>query len=43
MLSLMDQDPNARPRVYADKLWGAACGLVEEHYAGWLQNRALNH
>jgi hypothetical protein len=38
MLSLMDQDPNARPRVYADKLWGAACGLVEEHYAGWLQH-----
>lgn len=39
MLSIMDQDPAARPRVYADKAWGQACGLVEDHYGAWLRDR----
>ena len=39
MLSLMDQDPTQTPKVYANKPWGRECGLVEDHYANWLQNK----
>ncbi len=39
MLSIMDHDPKAQPRVYANKPWGQACGLVEDHYGPWLHNR----
>ncbi len=38
MLSIMNQNPEAKPRVSANKPWGAACGLVEDHYAQWLQD-----
>lgn len=37
MLSLMDVDREAKPRAYADKAWGRACGLVEERYGAWLR------
>lgn len=38
MLSIMNQNPTRTPKVYANKPWGQACGLVEEHYSEWLQN-----
>jgi hypothetical protein len=37
MLSIMNQDPQGTPRVCANKPWGQACGLVEEHYDMWLR------
>jgi hypothetical protein len=39
MLSLMDRDPTAKPRVYADKPWGQECGLVEDYYGPWVRER----
>ena len=39
MLSLMDRDPMATPRVIANKPWGQTCGLVEECYPQWLGER----
>ena len=38
MLSIMNRDPSGQPKVLANKPWGAACGLVEEYYADWLDN-----
>jgi len=38
MLSIMNQDPTGKPRVVANKAWGQACGLVEEHYGQWLRD-----
>lgn len=38
MLSIIGTDPNATPSAYADKPWGAECGLVNDHYSQWLQN-----
>jgi hypothetical protein len=40
ILSLMDQDPNKKPRKFANKPWGQQCGLVEEHYGKWICGRA---
>jgi hypothetical protein len=39
MLSIMDRDPTPSPRVYANKPWGRACGLVEDHYGRWLRDQ----
>lgn len=38
MLSIMNQNPKKTPKVYANKPWGAQCGLVEEYYSQWLQH-----
>lgn len=39
MASLMDIDPNGKPKVSARKPWGTQCGWVEEHYPDWLTRR----
>lgn len=36
MLSIMGCDTRGRPKVFADKPWGRACGLAGEKYEGWL-------
>lgn len=39
MLSIMDADPGGAPTASRDKPWGRACGLVDDHYPGWLASR----
>ena len=39
MLSIMNVNPDGKPRVFAPKPWGRTCGLVEENYGKWLRSQ----